>query len=161
MTQLELIAAAKVAAEQHALDPVIVCAVIEQESGWDPWLNRYEPDFEAHPKYGPVVKDQAHDFAATTLTKHGYETTWQTEIKNRCTSWGLMQILGQDAREDGFTGPLPSLCDPDYGLESGCVRLARCLKAHEPNIAAGLLAWNGGGDTEYANKVLARAVKYR
>lgn len=161
MTQEALIAQAKVAAVQHGLLPELVCALIEQESEWNPWLNRYEPDFEASPKYGPVVKTYAHEFAATALTKHGYETTWQTEIKNRCMSWGLMQILGEDAREDGFTGPLPSLCDPAQGLEQGCGKLASCFKQAAGSLEAALLHWNGGASSEYPSQVIARIGRYR
>jgi soluble lytic murein transglycosylase-like protein len=34
-TNDQLIALAKQVAARHGLDPVLVCAVIEQESGWD------------------------------------------------------------------------------------------------------------------------------
>ena len=31
----------------HALWPDLVCAIIEQESAWNPWALRYEPSFYA------------------------------------------------------------------------------------------------------------------
>jgi len=31
----------------HSLDPALVCAVVEQESAWNPWAIRYEPLFFA------------------------------------------------------------------------------------------------------------------
>ena len=35
------------AAEAEGLDAALVCAVVEQESGWNPWAMRYEPAFFA------------------------------------------------------------------------------------------------------------------
>ena len=40
------LALAKKWATKYGLDPLIVCAVIEQESGWNPWAIRFEPAFE-------------------------------------------------------------------------------------------------------------------
>ena len=40
------LALAKKWATKYGLDPLIVCAVIEQESGWNPWASRFEPAFE-------------------------------------------------------------------------------------------------------------------
>ena len=40
----EIIDLARHIACEHALDPALVCAVIEQESAWNPWAVRYEPD---------------------------------------------------------------------------------------------------------------------
>ena len=41
----QLLTLARHAAETRALDPGLVCAVIEQESAWNPWAMRYEPAF--------------------------------------------------------------------------------------------------------------------
>jgi soluble lytic murein transglycosylase-like protein len=32
-------------AEEEGLEPALVCAVVEQESNWNPWAIRYEPRF--------------------------------------------------------------------------------------------------------------------
>jgi soluble lytic murein transglycosylase-like protein len=40
-----LIALARDAAMQHSLDLALVCAIVEQESAWDPHAIRYEPAF--------------------------------------------------------------------------------------------------------------------
>jgi len=34
-------------AARRRLDPALVCAVVEQESNWNPWAMRYEPLFFA------------------------------------------------------------------------------------------------------------------
>ncbi|PYV72926.1 MAG: hypothetical protein DMG96_24730, partial [Acidobacteria bacterium] len=39
----QLLVLARKAACAQSLDPALVCAVVEQESGWNPWAMRYEP----------------------------------------------------------------------------------------------------------------------
>ena len=52
-----------------------------------------------------------------------------TEEIARSISWGLMQVMGQVAREHGFDGRfLSALCDPDAGVSMGCVVLAAKLE---------------------------------
>ncbi len=45
MTREQMIALAKETAARHDLPPELVCAVVEQESGWEPHAIRYEPAF--------------------------------------------------------------------------------------------------------------------
>jgi soluble lytic murein transglycosylase-like protein len=139
----ELLAAAKAAALAHGLDAALVCAVVEQESGWDTDSIRYEPAF-----FERYIKP------ITNLT--------QTEAQGRAFSWGLMQVMGQVARENGFGGLyFPSLCEPAIGLDVGCAVLAGKLKRANGDTSQGLLFWNGGGNSDYAAEVLARLDKYR
>jgi soluble lytic murein transglycosylase-like protein len=42
---LQLVVLARKAASAQSLDAALVCAVVEQESGWNPWAMRYEPAF--------------------------------------------------------------------------------------------------------------------
>ena len=80
----ELVALARCAAETHALWPELVCAIVEQESSWNPWALRYEPEF--YEKYvAPQIARGAIDDV--------------TESRARAFSWGLMQVMGQAARE--------------------------------------------------------------
>src|SRR6202795_1782946 len=44
---LQLVLLARRAAAAQSLDPALVCAVVEQESAWNPWAMRYEPLFFA------------------------------------------------------------------------------------------------------------------
>jgi hypothetical protein len=48
MAQQELIELAKTVAMNHSLDPALICAVVEQESSWNPFAIRYEPEFYLH-----------------------------------------------------------------------------------------------------------------
>jgi soluble lytic murein transglycosylase-like protein len=139
-----LVALARSAAREAGLDPALVCAVCEQESSWNPWAVRYEPLFYAR-YIAPLVRRGVLADA--------------TEARARAFSWGLMQVMGQTAREQGWRGPLPQLCEPATGLSVGCRRLAALLaKTGDP--ARALAAWNGGARPDYAARVLARRARY-
>jgi len=143
--QSELVTLASKVATGAGLDPVLVCAVCEQESMWNPWAARYEPAFMA--KYvAPLY----------TLNKIS-----ATEAYMRSISWGLMQTMGQVARENGFTLPfLSALCDPETGLTVGCQVLKGKLARAGGDVVKGLLAWNGGSNPLYPEQVLARRSHY-
>src|SRR4029077_9880428 len=86
----------------------------------------------------------------------------QSEARARAFSWGLMQVMGQVAREHGFAAAsLAPLCDPPTGLDVGCRVFAAKLAAAEGNVPNALLLWNGGANPNYPNEVLALAEKYK
>ncbi len=112
----QLLVLARKAATAQSLDPALVCAVVEQESGWNPWAVRYEPLFFSR-------------YVASLYTNNKVSAT---EAYARGFSWGLMQVMGQVAREAGMAG----------------------------DTTRALLAWNGGGNSAYAAQVLARRSHY-
>ena len=141
----DLILMAKRTAISHALDPALVCAVVEQESAWNPWAVRYEPAF--------FVK-----YVAPLYTNNKVSAT---EAYARGFSWGLMQVMGQVARETFFDAPfLSALCDPEQGLAIGCRVLRRKFDTAAGDTTRALLAWNGGGNPAYPAQVLARRPQY-
>ena len=142
----KLVALARKAAQAEGLDEALVCAVVEQESGWNPWAMRYESLFFA--KYvAPLY----------TNNKLG-----ATEAYARGISWGLMQVMGQTAREKGLTSTfLSCLCEPATGLAVGCRVLRHKLESAGGDTTRGLLAWNGGANPDYPAEVLARVARYR
>jgi soluble lytic murein transglycosylase-like protein len=140
MPPADLVALAKTAATRYRLNPALVCGVVEDESSWNPWEFRYEPNFRI-------------------LYVARLELDPTAEIGRSC-SWGLLQIMGQTARERGFVGPFPQLCDPEIGLERGCDYLADRFKVAAGDVSKALELWNGGADKGYATRVLGRAVKY-
>lgn len=143
----ELVALAHDAANAQSLWPELVCAIVEQESAWDRWAFRYEPAF-----YVRYVEPQ---LARGAIADEG-------EARARAFSWGLMQVMGQTAREHGFAGTsLAALCDPATCLAIGCRALAAKIAAAEGNVSRALLLWNGGANPDYAAAVLARASHYR
>ena len=141
----EIILLARRIACAHGLEPALVCAVIEQESAWNPWSVRYEPGF--------LSRYVAPLYTAGKLSA--------TEAYTRSMSWGLMQVMGQVARENGFSQPsLAELCDPATGIEFGCRVLAARMARAKGDAPAALLAWNGGADLNYPSEVLARKRNY-
>ncbi|MGH9700043.1 MAG: transglycosylase SLT domain-containing protein [Candidatus Acidiferrales bacterium] len=185
-----LLALARAAAARHALDPALVCAVVEQESAWNSFAMRYEPAFRAR-YVAPLGLSLSEEVA-------------------RSISWGLMQVMGQVARENGFDESfLSALCDPAVGLDCGCRVLAAKLavaareaanyeagteqgiaplefdaaasavrdsaasangasahneaEAFPPRsiLAHALALWNGGADPAYPAAVLARMSRYQ
>jgi soluble lytic murein transglycosylase-like protein len=146
MTREEMIALAKATAARHDLPSELVCAVVEQESDWEPSAIRYEPAFYDRYVYPMALK----------------RAISETEARARAFSWGLMQTMGEVGREFGFTGKfLSALCEPQTGLEIGCKVLAHKLAVNQGNVAQALLAWNGGGNPEYPAQVLARVERYK
>ena len=137
----EWIALARAEAARHSLDPALVCAVIEQESSWDPHAIRYEPAFRMRyvaPLHLPLTEEIA-----------------------RSISWGLMQVMGQVAREHGFSEKfLSALCDPAAGIEIGVTVLCAKFAAAGEDAARALQLWNGGSNPNYAAEVLARVATY-
>ena len=147
-----LIALARTAAAQHSLDAALICAIVEQESAWDPHAIRYEPAFRTR-YVAPLGLPPTEEVA-------------------RSISWGLMQVMGQVAREHSFTAKsLAALCDPATGLAIGCAVFAAKLRASaNDGDASGVAAnvvhralelWNGGVNTSYAAQVLARVARYQ
>lgn len=139
MQQLAVTIAAK-----HEIDPALVMAVCHHESGnWKPYAIRFEPGFYDH-----------YISSMTLLTT--------TEKSLRAHSFGLMQIMGQTAREFGFYGDyLTELCDPAVGIEFGCRKLAKCLKNHNGVIHDALLQYNGGSNLAYPGLVMQHYDKYK
>jgi soluble lytic murein transglycosylase-like protein len=143
----ELVTLAHNAASAQSLWPELVCAVVEEESAWDRWALRYEPAFYARYVEPRLVRGAIAD---------------ESEARARAFSWGLMQVMGQVAREHGFAGAsLAALCDPATSLEIGCRVLAAKIVAADGNVERALLLWNGGANPDYAANVLARASHYK
>src|SRR5713226_1785570 len=121
-TPAELISLARTIAAQHALPPALVCAVVEQESAWNSYAIRYEPAFRTR-YVAPLGLPSTEEIA-------------------RSISWGLMQVMGQVAREHGFTGRfLAALCEPATGLDAGCQVLASKISASGGDLALALERW--------------------
>lgn len=143
MMQKELQQLAIAQAHNYGLDPALVCAVCEHESGgWNPWAIRWEPAF--YTRYVASMKNLS-----------------ETEKMARAFSYGLMQVMGQVAREQGYTAKyLTQLCDPMDNLTHGCVKLKKCMTRAEGDVRIALLTYNGGGNPNYPALVLAGVPNY-
>jgi len=150
MSPRELREIARGIAELRGLDPALVAAVVEQESGWRPEATRYEPGYRwlVVPAEGCGLEDA------------------DAEIHGQRTSWGLMQLMGANARALGLSGPFEALLRPGLGLEYGCRFLVQQLRRDGGNVRAALSRYNSGRpDSEaglrYADQVLARVARLR
>jgi soluble lytic murein transglycosylase-like protein len=144
-TKEALISLAHQKAEKYGLESALICSLVEQESNWNVFAVRYEPGFYA--KYIVPSLEVGH--------------FGPTEGMCRATSWGLMQTMGQTAREMGFGGPfLSELCDPEIGLDIGCKYLSVLYSKTGNNTRDALLRWNGGNRPEYPDQVMARMPSY-
>ena len=146
VTEARLALVTKYAAKYN-LDAALVCAVCEQESSWNQWAVRYEPLF-----FTRYIQPLLNNNTVHTMT----------EATCRATSYGYLQVMGQTAREAGFAGRyLTQLCEPDTGLDIGCHVLRDKLQKANGDWHQGLQFYNGGGDPNYADEVLARVAKYK
>lgn len=141
----ELESLARITADRYGIRPALFCALIENESSWNEYAQRYEPAFMS--KYVSPI------FLKGDINA--------TEAYSRAMSWGLCQVMGQTAREFGFTGHfLAELCAPLNGMEYGAKKLEHCLKVNGGDEAKALLSYNGGADQGYPARVFARIPNY-
>jgi len=105
-------------AEHHKLDPKLIAAICYKESSGKQFACRYEPNF----KWLYKVEDVAKALHTSVSSVEGLQKT----------SWGLMQVMGANAYELGFSfDRFPSeLCMAQVGIEYGCRYLARLWKKY-------------------------------
>ena len=114
---------AMMAAMRAGLPPLLVLAIIDQESSWDTHACRYEPKF----KY----------LSGDDLSP--------TEEAMQKFSWGLMQVMGGTARWLGCLEKyLSVLTDPAYGLLYGCKYLKYHMNKYNGNEFMAIAAYNAG-----------------
>jgi soluble lytic murein transglycosylase-like protein len=123
------------------LDPALICAIIEQESDFNPWAIRFEPAF---------LDRYVRPLGLSNIT----------EAHSRSFSWGLMQIMGEVARELGYSGCMGQLLEPETNIFWGMRHFRTKLSRAGNETKRALLAWNGGGNLAYPDQVLARIGKF-
>jgi soluble lytic murein transglycosylase-like protein len=128
----------------------LICAVIHVESSGNPWASRFEPAFYEKYIKGKKMKDLPGYFPPIQIC------TPQTENFNRSRSMGLFQVMGNTARLYGYDRPfLDELFDIPTNIYMGCKILADKIKDRQGDTEKGLLAYNGGGDPRYPDRVMS------
>lgn len=136
-------------ASNFQLAPQLIAAVIHQESNGNPFAVRYEEKF-----FNKYLRNKAPKELQGSVPDFNVCSIY-TERILRASSLGLMQVLGETAREMGFAKDfLTELCIPRYGIEYGCKYLFRMLEKHGGEVTAALLSYNGGGNPLYPKEVL-------
>ena len=134
------------AAHEFGVEPAFLAAIAKQESGFEPTAMRYEPnwkymwDVETNAPFRGVLNP-------ATFPAPDY-VSGQTEWSAQRTSWGLCQVMGSVAREQGYRGKfLSGLCDPLEGARYGAKVLARLTKKYG-ELALVASAYNAGHPVE-------------
>lgn len=128
-------------------------AIIQVESGGDPWAMRYEPDFRWLVNLETGERYEGEPERMPSPAGVSPYTEWVAQR----TSWGLMQIMGATARGLGFNEPfLSRLCRDETGLTYGCKHLVQLYERHGSWEAAAA-AYNAGSprrtdDGEWENQ---------
>ena len=131
-------------AKEYRLDPKLIAAIIIQESGGNIFACRYEDGF-----FRKYLESKTRATLKGRVPLH-----FKTEIYSRAFSYGLMQIMGNTAREAGYDNQfLTGLVEPEANIDLGCKILSRFIST-QPSIEAALLRWNGGSNKNYPNEVL-------
>lgn len=150
MTTAHIRAAIEETAAKHGLEPNLVEAIVLTESGGDPWAwnpeakYRYLVDvrtgrpFRAMTEAEVLGKRPPRDFKA--IAGDPDQEWWGQQA-----SWGLMQVMGALAREQGFREPyLTKLNDVMTGLHFGCKHLASLMQWAKPGTWQAVGAYNAG-----------------
>jgi soluble lytic murein transglycosylase-like protein len=143
-------------ARQFDIDPKLIRAFCTVESSMNPYACRYEPAF--YDRYIlPLTVESLR--LRNPLMQATRIPTIATERIQLATSWGLMQIMGQTAREFGFRGQfLAELTDPATGLEYALKYLQRKLNAYS-DIRDAISAYNAGHPSnlnqDYVDRILS------
>ena len=135
-------------ASEFEIDPDFVESFCFVESSFNPRATRWEPEFYNH-YIVPIIKNTNID---------------PEEAQNRATSWGLMQLMGQVAREYGFKDAFTELFDPATALEWSLKHLKRYIvkyKAQGEDYA--IAAYNAGTpiivDRKFKNQVYVDKIR--
>lgn len=119
-------------ANQLGIDPILVTAIIMQESAGDTWATRFESSYYDHERF--LDPDRFAENSKVSIN---------TEKSQQATSWGLLQIMGVVAREVGYTGKLTKLLIPERGIFWACKKLQ--LICHKYQKLEDIIAsWNAG-----------------
>lgn len=155
------------AAATHRIDPAILTALVQVESGGQPFAWNPEPRYQ-------YLWDVRHGrpFRAITAAEGASEIPppdfpclagdADQEWWAQQASWGLCQLMGAVAREHGCRVPyLPALGDPFLNLTLGASHLAELLAWAQRDVRRALGAYNAGkgratstAGVAYANRVL-------
>lgn len=126
--------------EEFGIEPRLVAAIIQKESGGVPLRTRMEGKWDTDLKTMTVTSRYLFE-PERFATKLGISKA--TEVAQQRMSWGLMQVMGSTARGEGFDDHLPILLEPSNGIYWGCVVLKTKMKKYE-SLKAVISSYNAG-----------------
>jgi soluble lytic murein transglycosylase-like protein len=144
-------------AKEFNLDPLWIKAIIQQESGGNPYALRYEPTFS-------YFVDSSHLASILGISQ-------DTEHVTQAMSWGLSQMMGGLLRQIGFRGYMGAMFVPETSILWTTTYLASLARIS--SVPSDLFAmWNGGQgarvkenglyrNQQYVNETLAILQKFK
>jgi Transglycosylase SLT domain len=124
----------KQASLSYLIDENWIKAIIKQESNWDQYALRYEPEYK-YLYHENIYAANSH-------------VTQITEIACQQMSWGFGQVMGATARQQGHQGPMGELFLPEINIKHICILLHN-LKKRSPNVDDIFAMYNGGPEALY------------
>jgi soluble lytic murein transglycosylase-like protein len=136
-------------AREFSVEPDILAAIILQESSGRFDACRLENGF-----YRKYLEQKEESELVGYIP--GRLTLLEEKLL-RSISYGLMQLMGNTAREMGFTSDdWQDLFDPMINIRLGAKYFSKLLKSEDGDTRKALLRWNGGGDPYYPERVFKR-----
>ena len=145
---------------KYPVNPLLLAALVKQESGYNPQARRHEPDYQRKYVNGHPRWNKARALG------------WTDE--QLATSWGLTQVLGTTAWAMDWHEPPAAILDPATNLTLGAKYLLGQIHRYGGDIKLALIAYNGGHGAvlayergaphrsiRYAEKVLSIMDRYR
>jgi hypothetical protein len=124
------------------VDPEIILGIVKQESAFNPWAIRHEPNFRW------LLGDDPSEAEFSYLFTQGRSDTEKVCQK---TSWGLMQIMGSRGREFFLKGYLTYLLDPVINISIG-ISILSLLAVQYPGSTDDIIsAYNQGSPRKNDN----------
>ncbi|SRR5579883_18123 len=125
------------AAAKYTLPSSLIAGVIQEESRFDEWATRSEPGYLANKR----IRHEAIRWARV----HPGSATALTELNDRSRSYGLMQIMGETARQQGCSMRfLAELYMPDSAIDHGARLLKRLILRYHGDTLSAISAYNQG-----------------
>jgi soluble lytic murein transglycosylase-like protein len=122
---------------RHRVPAPLLAGITQVESKFEPYATRTEPSYQKN----PIVQRAAKKWSKA---HHGIPTA-QTELQDRSRSYGLMQPMGELAREQGYDSTyLATLYIPDLNVEQGAIKLDSLFKRYKRDTLAVISAYNLG-----------------
>jgi soluble lytic murein transglycosylase-like protein len=139
----------RAANEQH-IPAALIAGIIQEESRFDAWAERVELAYQKNVR----VRHAAAKWAG----EHANTPSYQTELTDRSRSMGLMQVMGEVAREQGFTARyLSQLFEPAHSIAEGSKLLRTLLDRYPGDTLAAISAYNQGS----ARRKHSRSSRYK
>lgn len=129
------------------VEPNLIAAIIQTESGGVPWRQRFEALYEPgdsadDPNYFRILPSKKYLVAPERWAKQcGISVA--TETMQQFTSHGLMQVMGYTARGMGYDDNLSEMLEPGIGIYWGTLYLSQKLKVYQ-SVKSAIAAYNRG-----------------